>query len=123
ALRGVRYVADNVPGLVDQVDDVLPDHAAGRIGDRERKLLGQMVCERRFDRYEGLEIVIAVLAPAGADTRPLGSARQGFGVGALTIGIVSRPTVKIAALSRRLGVACAVRPFARRRLPTPLRLP
>src|SRR5262249_4087246 len=71
--------------------------------------------KRHFDRYEGLEIVVAVLAPAGADTRPLGAARQGFGIGARTIGIISRPTLKIAAICWRLGIACAlaVRPFGR----------
>src|SRR5262249_61535691 len=117
-LSNLGEVADDVSSLVHQVDDVLPDHAAGRIGDRKRKLLGQMVCKRHFDRYEGLEIVVAALAPAGADTRPLGAARQGFGIGARTIGIISRPTLKIAAICWRLGIACAlaVRPFGRRGL-------
>ena len=37
--------------------------------DRERELLGEMVGERRLGRDEGFEIVVAVLAAAGAGRR------------------------------------------------------
>ena len=43
-----------------------------RIGDRQRKLLGEMIGERQLGRDEGFQIVVAVLAPAGADAGPFG---------------------------------------------------
>ena len=77
-----REIAAEIAGLVDQIDEVLPDHAAGRIGDRQRELLGEMVGERRLGRDEGLEIVVAVLAAAGAGAGPFGIARRHLGGGA-----------------------------------------
>ena len=58
-------IAAQVAGLVDHIDQVLADHAANRIGDRQRHLFGQMVGERRLRGDEGFEVVVAVLA-AGA---------------------------------------------------------
>ena len=43
-------IAGEIAGLVDHIDQVLPDHAAGRIGDGQRHLLGEMVGKRRFRR-------------------------------------------------------------------------
>ena len=65
-----REVAGQIPGLVDQIDQVLADHAADRIGDREQKLVGEMAGERGLGRDERLEIIVAVVAPAGADAGP-----------------------------------------------------
>ena len=36
-------IAGEIAGLVDHIDQVLPDHAAGRIGDRQRDLFGEVV--------------------------------------------------------------------------------
>ena len=71
-----------VAGLVDQVDEILPDHAARGIGDRQRELLGEMIGERRLGRDEGFEIVVAVLAAGGAGAGPFGIARRHLGGGA-----------------------------------------
>ena len=71
-----REIAGEVAGLVDHVDQVLPDHPPDRIDDRQRQLPGQMIGERRRGRHEGLQIVIAVLAAAAADTGPV---RRGRG--------------------------------------------
>ena len=65
-----RQVAGEIAGLVDQIDQILADHAARRIGDRERELLGEMIGERRLGRDEGFEIVVAVVAAAGAGAPP-----------------------------------------------------
>ena len=53
-------IAGEVAGLVHHIDQVLPDHAAGRIGDRQRHLLGEMIGERGLGRDEGFQIVVAV---------------------------------------------------------------
>ena len=43
-------IAGEIAGLVHHIDQVLPDHAAGRIGDRQRQLLGEMIGERGLGR-------------------------------------------------------------------------
>ena len=76
-LGDLREIAGEVAGLVDHIDEILPDHAPRRIGDRERELLGEMIGERRLDRDEGFEIVVVVLAPARACARPFAIAHWG----------------------------------------------
>ena len=68
-LADLRQIAGEVAGLVDQIDEILPDHAPGRIGDRQRELLGEMVGQRGLGRNEGFEIVVAVVA-AGRSRSP-----------------------------------------------------
>ena len=63
-------IAGQIAGLVDEIDQVTADHAAHRIGDRERKLLTQMIGQCRLGGHEGFQIVVAVLAAAGADAGP-----------------------------------------------------
>ena len=67
----LRQIAGEIAGLVDQVDDVLPDHPADRIGDRKRKLFGEMAGERGLRRDEGFEIVVAVVAAARPAAAPV----------------------------------------------------
>ena len=81
-LRHRHEVAGEVAGLIDHVDQVLPDHPPDRIGDRHRQLLGQMVGQRRRGRYESLQIVIAVLVPAARGPRPIGRRRGHVRTGA-----------------------------------------
>ena len=92
-----RKVAGEIAGLVDQIDQVLADHAPHRIGDRERELLGQMIGERRLGRDEGFEIVVAVLAPAAADAGPFRIGRRLLGGGARRRGrgIVGKDVVEV----------------------------
>ena len=66
----VRKIAGEIAGLVDQIDQILPDHATRRIGDRERELLGEMIGERRLGGDEGFEIVVAVVATASSRRGP-----------------------------------------------------
>ena len=63
-------IGGEIAGFIDRIDQVAADHAPRRIGDGERKLLAQMIGQRRLGGDEGLEIVVAVLAAAGADARP-----------------------------------------------------
>ncbi len=72
-------IAADISGLVDEIDEILADHALRRIGDGERELLAQPVRERDFRRHEGLEVVLAVLAAARADPRPFRIAGRVFG--------------------------------------------
>ena len=51
-------IAGEVTRLVHHIDQILADHAAGRIGNRQRHLLGKMIGQRRLDRNESFEIVI-----------------------------------------------------------------
>ena len=69
-LRDHRQIAAEVTGLIDEIDEILPDHALDRIGHRQRKLLGEMVDQRGLHRNEGFEIVVAVVAAAGAGRAP-----------------------------------------------------
>ena len=61
-LTDLREVAGEVTGLVDEVDEKLPDHPPRRIGNRECKLLRQVVGKRRLDGEKRLDVVIAALA-------------------------------------------------------------
>ena len=55
-------IAGEVAGLVHHIDQVLADHAARRIGNRQRHLLGEMIGQRRLGRDERLEIVVFAVA-------------------------------------------------------------
>ncbi len=55
-------IAGEIAGLVDHIDQVLADHAAGRIGDRQRQLFGKMIGKGDLGRGVGFEVVIVVLA-------------------------------------------------------------
>src|SRR5581483_267488 len=70
-----RQIAGQIARLVDEIDEVLPDHAPRRIGNGEHELLGKMIGERDFSGNKGFEIVIAVLA-APAAAGPFGSGRS-----------------------------------------------
>ena len=96
-LRDHRQVAAEVTGLIDKIDQILPDHALHRVGHRQRKLLGEMVDERDLDRNEGFEIVVAVVAAAGTGCGPVGIARGRLAIRARGrgIGIGGRNVLKI----------------------------
>ena len=64
-LRHGRKIAGEIAGLVDQIDEVLADHAPHRIADREHELLGEMIGERDLGGDEGFEIVVASSRPPG----------------------------------------------------------
>ena len=69
-LRDRIEIADEVTGLVDQIDEMPADHAPHRIRDRQRKLLAEVIREGRLGGDESFEIVVAVLASARTDARP-----------------------------------------------------
>ena len=85
----VWKVAREIARFVHQIDQVLADHAAHRIGDGERELLGQVIGERRLRRHVGFEVEIAV-APACSGSRPF---RIGGGLGGCCVRCDSRPAV------------------------------
>ena len=72
-------IAADISGLVDEIDEILPDHALRRIGDGERELLAQPVGKRGFGGHEGFEVILAVLAAARANPRPFRIAGRAFG--------------------------------------------
>ena len=69
-LRGGGEIAAQISGIVDEIDQVLTDHALHRIGDRQRELFAQPIRQRGFGGDEGFEIVLAVVAAAGAGAGP-----------------------------------------------------
>src|SRR5262249_58783776 len=75
-------IVGEIASLVDQIDQVAPDHAADRIGDRKRELLGEMIDQRDLGGYESLEIVIDIGVAAGSNTGPLRVAWQTVGISA-----------------------------------------
>ena len=106
-LSDQREIAVEIAGLVDEIDEILPDHAPRRIDHRKRELLGEMINQRGLDRDEGLEIVVAVVAPARTGARPFGIARGRLAVRARGRGVgVGRGD--IVKLRSRLLLGCAV---------------
>ena len=91
----LRELAGEIAGLVDQIDEILPDQPAGRIDDRQHELLGQMVGQRPLRRNEGLQIVLAVLLAAGAGCAPV---------------VVAGRRLEARARRRRLGIVGATPP-------------
>ena len=70
--RNRRKIAAKIAGLVDEIDEIKPDHPPRRVGHGKRKLLAQPVRQRGLGGDERFEVVIAVIAAAGADCRPFG---------------------------------------------------
>ena len=68
-------IAGEIAGLVDHIDQVLADHAAGRIGDRQRQLLGKMVSKGDLRRGISFQVVIVVLTTR-TDARPFRISRR-----------------------------------------------
>ena len=135
--RSSRSPAE-IAGLVHHIDQILADHAAHRIGDRQRHLLGEMIGERRLGRDERFEIVVAVLARRRSrrrtiPNRPAAAARTADGLSppssgktfsssvpspcsmALRLVSSSSPIQSGAAARRRLPLAIGRRLRARRR--------
>ena len=92
-----RQIAAEITGLVDQVDEVLSDHAPRGIDHRERELPGEMIGQRGLDGDEGLEIVVAILAPARTGAGPFGIRRGRLAVRARRrrIGVGGRNIVEL----------------------------
>ena len=63
-------IAGEITGLVDQIDQILRDHAPHRIGNGQRHLLAQPVGQRGLGGHESFGIVIAVVAAACAGAGP-----------------------------------------------------
>ena len=84
-LGGLSEIRRQVAGIVDQIDQILPDHALRRPGERHRQLLGEMAAERHLGGDKGFQIVVVVVggaaAPFGVGGRRgiLRDARGGFG--------------------------------------------
>ncbi|MGY4317063.1 hypothetical protein ACVWW1_006390 [Bradyrhizobium sp. JR3.5] len=84
-LGGLAEIGRQVAGVVDQVDQILPDHALRRRRECHGELFGEVIGERQLGGHEGFEIVFVV---AGGATTPFGidrrrrvlrGARGGFG--------------------------------------------
>ncbi len=91
-------IAGEVAGLVHHIDQVLPDHAAGRIGNRQRHLLGEMRGQRDLGGDESFQIIGAVLAAAGARAGPFRiGRRRHFRRRALLAAIVRKYVFKLGA--------------------------
>ena len=84
-LGGLAEIGRQIAGFVDEVDQVLPDHALRRAGEGDRELLGKMVAERGFRRDEGFEIVVLVTGGAAAPFR-VGGRRDVLGVARGSLG-------------------------------------
>ena len=98
---------DQIAGLVDQIDEVVADHAPYRIDDLERQLLAQPIRQRRFRRHEGFEVELAVVAAAGADAGPFRiAARRVGGALAARRGVIgNRGVVDVVLGALRFGLA------------------
>ncbi len=63
---GLSQIRRQVAGLVDEIDQILPDHALRRPAERHRKLFGEMAAERHLGGDEGFQIVVVVVGGAAA---------------------------------------------------------
>ena len=84
-LGGLSQIRRQIAGIVDQVDQILPDHALRRRGEGHRQLFGEMAAERHLGGDEGFQIVVVVVGGAaapfgvGGRRRILRGTRGGFG--------------------------------------------
>ena len=84
-LGGLAEIRRQVAGLVDEVDQILPDHALRGLGEGHRQLFGEMAAERHLGGDEGFEVVAVVVGGAaapfgiGGRRRILRGARGGLG--------------------------------------------
>ena len=65
-LGGLAQIRRQIARVVHQIDQILPDHALRRRGERHRQLLGEMAAERDLGGHEGFEIVRVVIGGAAA---------------------------------------------------------
>ena len=77
---GLPEIRRQITGVVDQIDQILSDHALHRPGESHRQLLGEMAAEGDFGGDKGFQIVVVVVGCAAAP----------FGVGGRR-GILRRP--------------------------------
>ena len=104
--RDRRQVAGQIAGLVDQIDEVIADHAPYRIDDFQGQLLAQPIRQRRFRGHEGFEIEFAVVAAAGADASPfrIAARRVGYALAA-GLGLIGGSVVDMVLGPLRFGFA------------------
>ena len=65
-LGGLAEIGRQIAGLIDEIDQILADHALRGLGEGDRKLFGEMIRQRHLGRDEGLEIVVLVVGGAAA---------------------------------------------------------
>ncbi len=65
-LCGLAEIRRQITRLVDEVDQVLADHALRRIGEGHRQLFGEMAAERNLGGDKGFEVVSLVVGGAAA---------------------------------------------------------
>ena len=79
-LGGLAEIRRQISGIVDQIDQILSDHALHRPGESHRQLFGEMAAEGDFGGDKGFQIVVVVVRRAAAP----------FGIGGGR-GILRRP--------------------------------
>ena len=113
-LGGLPEIRRQVAGIVDQIDQILPDHALRRPAERHRELFGEMAAERHLGGDEGFQIVVVVVGGAaapfgvGGRCRILRHAGGGFG-GFLGKNVVERGVQRL--LDLGTGAEVAVQPL------------
>src|SRR3954447_14101300 len=55
-LGGLAHIRRQVACLVDEVDEILPDHATRRVGESNSQLFAKMAAERHLSGYECFEV-------------------------------------------------------------------
>ena len=107
-LGGLAEIRRQVAGVVDQIDQILSDHALRRPAECHGELLGEMAAERHLGGDEGFQIVVVVIGGAaapfgvGGGSRILRHARGGFG------GFFGKDVVE-GGVQRLLDLACGCR--------------
>ena len=113
-LCGLSQIRRQVAGVVDEIDQILPDHALRRRAERHRELFGEVAAERHLGGDEGLQIVVVVVGGAaapfgiGGRCRILRHAGGGFG-GLFGKDVVERGVQRLLDLGAAAEVA--VQPF------------
>ena len=82
---GLPEIRRQIAGVVDQIDQILPDHALRRRCERDGELFGEMAAKGDLGGDEGFQIVVVVVGGAaapfgiGGRRRVLRGARRSFG--------------------------------------------
>ena len=113
-LGGLPQIRRQIAGIVDQIDQILPDHALRRPAEGHRELFGEVAAERHLGGDKGFQIVVVVVggaaAPFGVGGRGgiLRHAGGGFG-GLLGKDVVERGIQRL--LDLGAGAEVAVQPL------------
>ncbi len=90
----VAEIAGQISGLIDEIDQILPDHTPHGIGNRQGELLAEPVGQRGLGGNERFEIIVFAVAAARADAGPFRIAGRSIGAATPGRAVIGRGIVQ-----------------------------